>query len=412
VINFRLLKLSDPMLWASVAGLITAGFLAILSATYRMQMRAGLDPFIFVKRHFAAFLVALVGLGLFSYFDYRHLKKMAPYFYVLALLLLVSILFSGAGAGGAQRWLQLGPFSFQPSEISKLALIVALAAFLSERKKIQNIWEIGYVLALVGFPFFLVFKQPDLGTALVFLAILVGMLAASEASPGLLIIIVTPMVSILLRPLFYLWLVYLLALILALFLSRAKIWDWGLILGLNIGVGGALPFIWTMLKSYQRQRITAFLNPAADPYGAGYHALQSKIAIGSGWIFGKGFLQGSQTQLQFIPEQFSDFVFSVIGEEFGFVGSAIILGLFGLLIWRILAIASQARDPFGKMLASGVAVMIVSHVLANMGMAMGILPVVGIPLPFLSYGGSSLFMNFIAVGIVQSIAMRRQKLFF
>ncbi len=412
MINFRLLKLSDSVLWSSVAGLIMAGFLAILSATYRMQMRAGLDPFIFVKRHFIAFLVAMAGLAIFAYFDYRHLKRVAPYFYVLALLLLVFILFSGAGTGGAQRWLQLGPFSFQPSEISKLALIMALAAFLSERKKIKNIWETGYVLALFGFPFLLVFKQPDLGTALVFLAILVGMLAASEASPGLLIIIVTPLFSILLRPLFYLWLVYLAALVLALFLSRAKIWDWIVIPGLNIGVGVALPFIWTMLKSYQRQRIIAFLNPAADPYGAGYHALQSKIAIGSGGLFGRGFLQGSQTQLQFIPEQFSDFVFSVIGEEFGFIGSALILALFGLLIWRMLAIAFQARDSFGKMLASGVAVMIGFHVLANMGMALGILPVVGIPLPFLSYGGSSLFMNLAAVGIVQSIAMRRQKLFF
>jgi rod shape determining protein RodA len=407
-----MLKLSDPLLWFSAGGLVLIGFLSIFSATFQMQIRAGADPFLFVKRHFFSFMLAVIGSGIFSYLDYRHLKKAAIFLYGLTLLLLIMVVFGGSSTAGAQRWFQLGMFSFQPSEISKLTLIIALAAFLSDRKKIGNLWEAVSLLVLVGLPFLLIFKQPDLGTALVFLIILIGMLAASEASPRLLVLLATPFISILLRPILFLWIVYLLALAVILFLTRAKVGDWILVLGINIGVGIALPFIWGMLKAYQRLRIVAFLNPAADPFGAGYHTLQSLIAIGSGGIFGKGFLHGSQTQLQFIPEQHSDFVFSVVGEEFGFIGAAILLGLFGILIWRSLTIAEQSRDFLGKLLASGVASMTVFHVLANMGMAMGLLPVVGIPLPFVSYGGSSLLMNMVALGILQSIAMRRQKLIF
>ena len=407
-----MLKLSDPLLWVSVGGLLVIGFLAIFSTTFRMQLRIGVDPLIFVKRHFISFIVAAVGAGIFTYLDYKHLRKAAPYFYAGVLLLLVLILFSGSSASGAQRWIGLGPFSFQPSEISKLALIIVLSSFLNGRRKINSVWEAAGFISMVGLPFLLIFKQPDLGTALSFLAILIGMLAASDASPKLLILLVTPFISLLLRPFFYLWIVYLIIVAGALFLSRAKTWDWILILGINIGVGIALPFLWSMLKGYQRMRITAFLNPAADPFGAGYHTLQSKIAIGSGGFFGKGFLQGTQTQLQFIPEQHSDFIFSVVGEEFGFVGAVVVLGLFGVFISRALIIAVQARDYFGRMLASGIASMTIFHVLANLGMAVGLLPVVGIPLPFLSFGGSSLFMNIAAVGILQSIAMRRQKLLF
>ncbi len=412
MINFRMLKLSDPLLWLSVAGLIAVGFFAIFSTTYNAQVKLALDPLFFVKRQFISLLLAVAGLALFTYVDYKHLKKVAMVLYGFTLLLLLVILFTGSSASGAQRWLQLGPVSFQPSEISKLTLIVAIAAFLSERKKLVGVWNTGYLLLLVGVPFLLIFKQPDLGTALVFLAILLGMLSASDASPRLLVFLITPLISVLLRPVIYLWLIYIIIIAAALFLSRARALDWFLILGINIGVGIAVPLLWKMLKAYQRQRILAFLDPAADPYGAGYHSLQSMIAVGGGGLFGKGFLHGSQTQLQFIPEQHSDFIFSAIGEEFGFLGSAVVLGLFALLVWRALAIAASARDFTGKLLASGIAVMIGFHVFANMGMAIGILPVVGIPLPFLSFGGTSLFIGLAGVGILQSISMRRHKLIF
>jgi rod shape determining protein RodA len=265
---------------------------------------------------------------------------------------------------------------------------------------------------LVGVPFLLIFKQPDLGTALVFIFIMMGMLASSEFSSKLLLIMVTPIISILLRPFFYVWIGYLLLLAVVLFMSKSSLWDWILILGVNIAVGVALPYIWGLLKGYQKQRILSFLDPSSDPQGAGYHGLQSLIAVGSGGIFGKGFLRGTQTQLQFIPEQHSDFVFAAMGEEFGFLGAVVVLTLFALFIWRALAIAGEANDPFGYLLASGIACMTAFHVFANIGMTLGLLPVVGMPLPFMSFGGSSLMMNMMAVGMLQSIAMRRRKIIF
>jgi rod shape determining protein RodA len=412
MINFRMLKLSDPLLWLAVGGLLVIGFLAIFSATYQLQLKGGGDPFIFVTKQFLALLLALVGLSIFCYFDYQRLKSAAPFLYGLIIVLLVAVLFSGNGISGAQRWFQFGLFSFQPSELAKLVLIIVLAAFLGRRTELRSGWEALSLLALVGLPFLLIFKQPDLGTALVFFVILIGMLAAADSAPLLLLLLVTPVVSLLLRPLFPLWLIYLWGVALTLFLTRARLFDWVTVLGSNIGVGIALPFLWKTLKSYQRSRIVSFLNPEADPLGAGYHTLQSKIAIGSGGLLGKGFLHGSQTQLQFIPEQFSDFIFSVVGEEFGFLGAMVVLGLFGLIVWRGLAIAASARDRFGQLLAYGIVTMLVFHCGANVGMALGILPVVGIPLPFLSYGGSSLFINLAALGILQSISMRRQKLIF
>ncbi|MCU0641546.1 MAG: rod shape-determining protein RodA [Candidatus Margulisbacteria bacterium] len=412
MINFRMLKLSDLFLWAAVGALLAIGLAAIFSSTYQLQLKAGGDPFLFVTKQSLALLLGLVGLGLFCYLDYQRLRAAAPYLYLLVIFLLVAILFTGAGVSGAQRWFQLGFFSFQPSEIAKLVLIIALAAFLTRERGIRSVWAVGLLLGLVGLPFLLIFKQPDLGTALVFFAILLGMLAAAETAPLLQILLITPVISLLLRPIFPLWLIYLAAVALALFLTQARWFHWLTVLGSNVGVGIALPFLWGMLKSYQRQRIVAFLNPGADPLGAGYHTLQSKIAIGGGGFLGKGFLQGSQTQLQFIPEQFSDFIFSVVGEEFGLLGALLVLSLFGLIVWRGLVIAAGARDSFGRLLAYGIVTMLVFHFGANVGMALGVLPVVGIPLPFLSYGGSSLVMNLAGLGILQSIAMRRQKLIF
>jgi len=412
MINFRMLRLSDLWLWLSSGTLVLISFIAIFSTTYGMQLKLDGDPLLFVKRQLFSFLTALIGVAVFAYLDYKTLKKWSPYLYVLTVLLLLVVLFTGSSAQGAQRWLYLGPLSFQPSELSKIAIIIALATFLCRREKITGLFDALKLLLLIGLPFLLIFKQPDLGTALVFIVILIGTLAASESSPQLLFFLITPILSIMLRPVFFLWLAYLLLLAIILFLFRASFWQWVYILGANILVGIAVPYIWGMLKVYQKQRILTFINPAADPYGAGYHSLQSKIAIGSGGLFGKGFLHGTQTQLQFIPEQHSDFIFSVIGEEFGFLGAALVVLLFALFVWRSLVIASQARDNFGFLLASAIAVMFVFHVVANIGMAVGLLPVVGMPLPFISFGGSSLFMSFIALGILQSIAMRRQKIIF
>jgi len=412
MINFRMLKLSDLWLWLATAGLILISFFAIFSCTFSMQLKLEGDPLLFVKRQLISLIVGAVGLFIFTYLDYKHLKKYAPAFYGAMIVMLGLILFIGSSGGGSQRWLHLGPFSFQPSELSKIIMVISLAAFFAERRGSENLKDAGSLLLMVAVPFLLIFKQPDLGTALVFFFILIGMLASSRSSPKLLILLVTPMVSVLLRPVLFVWIAYLIAIGLILFLSQSKIWDWLRVLGINIAVGVAMPFIWGMLKPYQIKRIVTFLNPGADPYGAGYHSMQSIIAIGSGGFFGKGFLRGTQTQLQFIPEQHSDFIFSVIGEEFGFIGAAVVLSLFAIIIWRAFVIAGAAEDRFGSLLAAGIGVMTCFHVVANIGMTLGLLPVVGMPLPFVSFGGSSLLMNMIALGILQSIDMRRQKIIF
>ena len=412
MINFRMLKASDPWLWGAVAGLIIIGFIAIFSSTFTMQAKIGADALLFVKRQLLSFLVGLVGLAVFLYWDYKNLRPAAPALYIGMILMLGLILFSGGSGGGAQRWFQVGSFSFQPSEVSKIIMVICLAAFFAARHKLTNLVDSGLLLAMVGLPFLLIFRQPDLGTALVFVFILIGMLASSNASSKLLILLITPMISVLLRPMLFVWVFYLIALVVVLFLTRASIWDWLLVLGVNIAVGVAVPFIWSMLKSYQKLRIIAFLNPGADPHGAGYHSLQSKIALGSGGLFGCGFMRGSQTQLQFIPEQHSYFIFSVIGEEFGFIGAAVVLALFAIVLWRCFVIAGNAEDVFGSLLASGIAVMTCFHIVANIGMTLGLIPVVGMPLPFVSFGGSSLLMNMIALGILQNVCMRRTKLIF
>jgi rod shape determining protein RodA len=412
MINFRMLRLSDPWIWLSITGLLFISFLAIFSSTHGIQLNNGGDLFLYLKRQLLALIMAGLGLAVFAYLDYKKLKQVAWGLYFVTILILTVVLFSGSSAQGAQRWFHLGPFSFQPSEISKIFMIISLAAFLSDRQKIKSFGSVISLLLFVGLPFALVFKQPDLGTALVFIVILIGMLSVTEISPWLLIFLISPFVSIIFRPFIFLWLIYLLSLALALFLSRASVEEWVIVLGTNIIVGIAVPFIWSTLKAYQQQRILTFLNPAADPYGAGYHTLQSKIAIGSGGLWGKGFLSGTQTQLQFIPEQHSDFIFSVIGEEFGFIGSIFTLGLLFIFVWRSFVIAAQSIDQFGSLIASGIGVMTTFHLLLNIGMATGLLPVVGMPLPLISYGGSSLVMNLIGVGILQSIAMRRQKIIF
>lgn len=400
-------------MWIAAVALLAIGFLSIFSATSSIENRLAAESFLFIKKQFFSLLIAFIGLAIFLYFDYDHLKKMALPIYAFIVLILLMVLFMGYTTLGAQRWISLGPLSFQPSEISKVLMIIFLASWLKGKKgQIQTIKDLLPIFMVAMVPFGLIFKQPDLGTGLVFIFIFLAMLIWAQTSPTLLILFVSPFFSILLRPIFILWLIYIFCLILALYLARIDPLEFWLIAAINIGVGLAFPFFWHMLKAYQKQRILTFLNPAADPLGAGYHSLQSMIAIGGGGFLGKGFLQGSQTQMQFIPIQQSDFIFSVIGEEFGFLGAGVVLGLFSIIIIRALKIAQEAKDFFGSLIAAGIASFFLFHFLVNIGMTLGILPIVGIPLPFVSYGGTSLLTSLICLGLLQNICMRRDKLFF
>lgn len=312
------------------------------------------------------YCVGMTGMVLSFLINYKSLDRWAPAIYAACILLLIYVLLIGKHAGGARRWLVLGPVSIQPSELVKIAVIISLARYYSKHANTKGftLRELFTPLVLTIIPFILIVKQPDLGTA-----ILVVLIAGS----------MTVFVKIERRSLLC------------------------IITGSTITV----PLIWFLLKGYQKKRILTFLNPDRDPLGAGYHIIQSKIAIGSGMISGKGFLKGTQNALSFLPEQHTDFIFSVLAEEWGLVGSVVILILFlTLIIWG-LNIAYRCREPFGTIMAVGVAAMIFWQVFINIGMAMGLMPIVGVTLPFISYGGSSIISIMICIGLLMSISMRR-----
>jgi len=299
-------------------------------------------------------------------FDYHWLKTFSWPLYLFQLGLLLVTLAIGTGIGGSSRWVTILGFQFQFSEIAKILMIIVLANYLGSRRgRLTSLWSILGACVLVGPPLLLVLMQPDLGTSLVFAAILAGMLFMSGAS---------------LR--------------------------WLAVLG--GAVVAAMPFIWTyVLRDYQKGRLEAFLDPLGDLQGAGYQLYQAQIAVGSGGWFGKGLTNGTQNALDFLPVQNTDFVFAILAEELGFVGALVVLGLFIALLWRVLAAAWRSRDPFGMLFGSGVAAMILFQVLVNVGMVIGIMPITGIPLPFVTHGGASLISLAAGLGILESINIRQ-----
>lgn len=333
--------------------------------------------------------------------------KTAWLLYGIGLMLLVLTLFVGHVGLGAQRWLGWGPIKIQPSEPAKVATVILLCNLLADRKQdLTQLRTLAKPLLAVGVPFLLVMRQPDLGTAVSFAAILLTMLYWAGLPLLYLFFLVTPIINVALS--FYLpaWILFAGVLVFILYRSRLGLATLLLVVGVNLAVGIATPQIWNHLEPYQRQRITTFLDPGGDPYGAGYQIIQSKIAIGSGEIFGKGFLHGTQKGLAFLPEQHTDFIFSVVGEETGFIGAGLVAVLYLALILRGIRVAHRSRNRFGSLLAIGMTSIFLYHVLVNILMAVGLAPVTGLPLPLLSYGGSSLVVSFIQIGLIQNVAMR------
>lgn len=368
MLNRRLLKNLDFVVITVTILLIMTSLIIIGSATHINNPSE--DRYWYVQRQGMFAIANIIIIFLMLHMDYKTLSKYANLFYWTNLAMLLAVMFVGTSALGAQRWIQIGPISLQPSEFSKLIMIICLASMLEKRiGQLNTFREILPVFIYVGVPFLLVLKQPDLGTSLVFLAILFGMIFIAGISLRHLMII--------------------------------------------FGSGAAvLPIFWHFLKDYQKQRLTVFIDPNVDPLGSGYHIIQSKIAIGSGMLFGKGLFGGTQSQLNFLPENHTDFIFAVIGEELGFIGSAIILLLYLILLYRGVKIAASAKDNFGTLLATGITSMLTFHVLVNVGMTAGIMPVTGIPLPLMSYGVSALTTNLVSIGILLNIYMRRQKIMF
>jgi rod shape determining protein RodA len=360
----------DPTVVLAACGLAVLGLAAIYSSTFSSLRAQGLPEGLIMRRQLLNLGLGLVGMVAVSLLDYRRLQAWAAVVFGATVLVLGLVLTPiGSASNGAQSWFALGGYQVQPSEYAKVAMIVVLAAVCgAPAPPSPGLRQLAVALAAWAVVCGLILLQPDFGTFMVFVPILFGMLLVGGA--------------------------------------RLR---WLLVLALVGSIGVVGMFKLNVLKEYQKERLTAFIDPGADPDGRGYtyNARQALIAIGSGGVTGKGYLRGTQTNLQYVPEQKTDFVFTVVGEELGFAGAMLLLALLALLAWRGLRIAAVARDPFGALLAAGVVSMLVFQAFVNIGMTIGIMPITGIPLPFVSYGGSSLVSSFLAVGLLENVHMHR-----
>ena len=318
-------------------------------------------------------LIGLAAMVSFTIIDYRALRNLWWVFYLISFILLVIVDLFGQVSGGAMRWINLGFFQLQPSEVAKMALIIALAAFFSARVGKLRLRDYIWSAILFVIPFLLILKEPDLGTGMVVAFIYFILIFYTRPSKLQFVSIIA------------LSLLFVSVFILATF---------------NVGPFGKL------IQPYQRNRIETFLDPKKDPYGQGYNVRQAQITLGSGGLFGRGLGQGSQSQLKFLPKPHTDFIFAGVGEALGFIGSVLVILLFGLFIYRILTVAAYSQDNFGMLVAAGTAAMFLFQVAINIGMNLGLAPVTGIPLPFLSSGGTSMVISYALLGVVQSIYLR------
>ncbi len=381
------------------------GIGAIYSATYNWEL--GAAGRIYERQIiWSAFALAAFLLTLFVppkiYYAFAYIL------YGVSICLLVLVLFYGN-----KRWFDLGPFHMQPSELAKIATILALARYLSVRSlNLDRPRSLVISFLLVLLPAALVFRQPDLGTALVFVSILLPMFYWAGMKPIVIFFLISPFLSLICAFHYVALVILVLTVAGVVLLVRPGRLMITAIVVVNLAVAVGAPYLWeNKLHDYQRRRILTFLNPDMDRLGAGYQVMQSKVAIGSGGLNGKGYLQGTQTKLAFLPEQHTDFVFSVIGEEFGFAGAILVLALFLLIIWRAIHIAGLVKSRFSSLVAIGLAAMLTFHVFVNIGMTVGVVPVTGLPLPYFSYGGSQLVVNLILAGLLLNIYAYRHEYF-
>ena len=348
-----------------IDALLLFGLLVLLSLGLMVLYSAGDQSMPLIIRQLIRLGTAFFVLLVLANIHPDRMRDSAYILFGLGLILLVAVLFFGHEGKGAQRWLDLGFFRFQPSELMKLAVPLLVARYLAEYPLPPTVWRLCVGLMMIILPSLLIAKQPDLGTALLI------------ASSGLIVV----------------------------FLSGIS---WRIIIGFITICAAGLPVLWYVMHDYQRQRVLTFINPESDPLGAGYHIIQSKIAIGSGGLFGRGWLEGTQSHLAFLPERSTDFIFAVIAEEFGLVGVGLLLVLYLLVAARGVYIASQAQTSFARLLAGSISMTFLVYVFVNVGMVTGLLPVVGVPLPLISYGGTSMVTLLAGFGILMSIHTHRR----
>ena len=360
-------------------------------------------------RQFFWFGLGIVAATMLFHVSLRVLEWLAPALYGFSILLLALVLVVGTGSGtaeGTHSWLAVGGHQIgQPSELAKVATVLMLARYLSSRKEPPRSLRdlIGPVL-IVGVPCLLVLKQPDLGSALVFVGIFFAMLFWSGVRPRMLFLLASPVASLFLAFNTMAWSVWIIVFVLILIAWRPYVWDWVVFLTANLVMGAIAMPLWHRLAPYQQNRLLTFINPEADPRAAGYHAIQSRVAIGSGGWFGTGYTHGPQKRLAFLPEQHTDFVFSVVGEELGFVGVLVALSLFLALFLVLLRIARRATDSFSSLAVFGIIGLFFTHVFENVGMTVNLMPITGIPLPFFSYGGSFFIICSLCLGLALRVA--------
>ena len=402
----------DPLLFLLVVGLSAFGVAMVYSAG---QLDV-IDPAVLgAWRRQALWLgISVVALALVMRIEVKWFEWAAVPLYVIALATLVLTLIFGTGAGTAQgvkSWLRIGGFSVQPSQFANIATILMLGRLMGGwRETPQSMFALWKPIAVVVVPLLLVLAQPDLGTAMVFGAVLLATLYWAGTPAGVLFMLLSPILALFLAIQSWMFSAYMIGLIAFLYFYRVYLWEGTLVVVANLAAGTiALP-LWNSLEPYQKARLQVFLDPTVDPRGAGWNVIQSRVAIGSGGLFGKGFTEGTQKRLAFLPEQHTDFIFSVIGEEWGFVGTTVVLVTFALILWRLVRIAERVADPFAGIVVFGIFGAWFAHIVVNVGMTVGVMPVTGIPLPFLSYGGSFLLASFLALGMAQRIAAEQARM--
>ena len=401
----------DPALVLAILGVSLFGIAMIYSAgVVFVPSSVTQDAWI---RQSAWLGIALVAFTVLSRVPLRWIEWVAVPAYVFSLVLLAATLVVGSGAGtaaGVKSWIGVGQFRFQPAEVAKIATILVLARVLSQRDDgLTSLKDIVGPSALVGMPLVLVMLQPDLGTAMAFVGILFAALYWAGTPVALLLLVASPVLGLVLSFDTRIWSYYIIAVIVFLYFYRYRLFlfESVAVVLANFAAGTISRPLWNSLATYQQNRILVFLDPEVDPRGAGYQLIQSKVAIGSGGLTGKGFTMGTQKRFDFLPEQHTDFIFSVVGEELGFVGTVGALLLFAYILSRLVKMAQNSPDPFAGLVLLGIFGAWLVHIFVNVGMTVGIVPITGIPLPFVSYGGTFLLMSWVAVAIAVRVAHER-----
>jgi rod shape determining protein RodA len=395
----------DGVLIACTLLLTAIGLASIYSATYD----AGAS--LYFHRQLMWALLGVVGMTVMLFVSPRSIEMFAVIMHIAILGVLMVVPFLGKTVAGTTAWIELGPFSFQPSEIAKITTILVLALYLSKNNTTVKSYKTLIIAGLiVAFPMVLVLMQADVGTSLIFFLMYIPVVYWAGASPFVVLILIAP---------FFVGLAALIGttalllalgvLLIALMLLRENGFLKAVVFGVNSAIAVSVQFFYERLAPHQQNRISNFIDPGSDPLGVGYNVIQSKVAIGSGGLTGKGFLNGTQTQLNFIPAQWTDFIFCVPGEEFGFIGAAIVLLLLGIIFLRGIRIAATIKSKFASLVTIGFIGILFFHTVINVGMTIGLTPVIGIPLPFLSYGGSALFSKMIMIGMLSAFYAHRKE---